>query len=470
MSNNRFRSQNHHLSNAQPVQQQMPYNDYYNKHLYAQANPNAIYSRPMATYGGLNNDNGANNGAYPPRRFFNPHAPVFEPREPRYVQQQQPTAPQYASAYSTYIQQPIGAQLQQQFRNLNQVYAPAQPINLQLQQTPIQHQQQIHNVNKYHNVPMSQTSQPAYGINDHSQMMYGQNDDYQQQQQLGQQNEFQQFPISNELTSSIQNSTNRMAIVEVQIGLEQMSESPQEYELWSTAIKSRVAAGVSKEDAQLIAWLIVEMSYQNGGDNAQYSFARLCRLLDHEIKSFTTQLVIPRIAYFMASGGVETLSVEHLSNFIVFLAELYDKTEVNGVRISRLGQYIIDQISVQLNGDTLNDQIVKSAVQVLKLTGRYIEEDQDPARLNSLFEQLDKLQNCPTLSSAVKNNIRQLKLLREREWGVTKSDDFMNGSSMNGSYNQAAQNEVLYGPDGVPISEEELMFLQESCREVSVSL
>jgi hypothetical protein len=97
--------------------------------------------------------------------------------------------------------------------------------------------------------------------------------------------------------------------------------------LWANAIKSRVASGVSKEDAHLIAWLIVEMSHQ-GGDNAQYSFARLCRLLDSEIKHFTTQFIVPRVAYFMGNG-VESLSAEPLNNFIVFLAELYDKTEVS---------------------------------------------------------------------------------------------------------------------------------------------
>lgn len=108
--------------------------------------------------------------------------------------------------------------------------------------------------------------------------------------------------------------------------MEQLASEPQEYDLWATAIKARMGSGISKDDAHLIAWLLVEMSYQ-GGDNAQYSFARLCRLLDSEVKHFTTQFIVPRVAYFMGNG-VESLTAEHLSNFIVFLAELYDKTEV----------------------------------------------------------------------------------------------------------------------------------------------
>jgi hypothetical protein len=36
-------------------------------------------------------------------------------------------------------------------------------------------------------------------------------------------------------------------------------------------------------------------------------------------------------------------------------------------------------------------------------------------------------QNCTTISSAAKNNIRQLNLLREKQWGVTKNDEFSVG-------------------------------------------
>jgi len=124
---------------------------------------------------------------------------------------------------------------------------------------------------------------------------------------------------------------------------------------------------------------------------------------------------------------------------------------------------MIDNISILLKSDQVNDQIVKSIVHVLKLTGRYIEEDLDPACLNSLFDDMEKLQSCPKISSAAKNNIRQVRLLREREWGISK-EDFMNGS-MNSSYHQNGQQDegVMYGPDGKPLTKEEQMFLEENC-------
>lgn len=70
------------------------------------------------------------------------------------------------------------------------------------------------------------------------------------------------------------------------------------------------------------------------------------------------------------------------------------------MRISYLGKYIIDHILIQLNGEKLDDQIVKNIVQVLKLTGRHLEEDQDFERLNQVFQQLENLQkNCGDISS-----------------------------------------------------------------------
>lgn len=225
---------------------------------------------------------------------------------------------------------------------------------------------------------MSQNSQQLYGMGVQQQQImsaYHNGADYQQevaQTDVGAYgSQFNQFPISHELSESIQNSPNRMAIIEVQVGLEQLVSEPQEFDLWANAIKARVASGISSEDANLIAWLLVEMSYM--GTNAQYSFSRLCKLLDSEIKNFTIQYVIPKIARLIGSNGVADLSPEYLSNFITFLAELYDKTEVNGVRISRIAQYILDQILVQLNGEKLNDAIVKNIVNVMKLIGRHVE-------------------------------------------------------------------------------------------------
>jgi len=373
------------------------------------------------------------------------------------------------------MQQPIGGQQQQihpqQVRSVQQqVYAPQQ---LQQSHSPVQ--QQVHQAAKYQ-LPMSQGSpQTVYGMGSQQQQMmaaYNQNGtDYQQPQSQHQKDtyaqQYAQYPIGSELQNLVESSANRMAIVEVQIGMEQLASEPHEFELWANAIKSRISSGISTDDAPVVAWLLVEIGYQ--GSNAQYSFARLSNMLDADIKNFTTQFVVPRVAYFIGNG-VEALSPDHLSNFIVFLAELYDKTEVNGVRISRLGHYIIEQSSILLNNEAINDRTVKNCVQSLKLVGRHIEEDQDPACLNNLFEQMNKLQTSPNLSSAVKNNIRQLNQLREREWGINRSENYTNGSSNGPFFQNGSGNEgIMYGPDGQPISEEERLFLEESCRSLETS-
>jgi hypothetical protein len=408
------------------------------------------------------------------RQVFNPNAPIFVPS-----QQSRPanltaqlnsyTAPAPYSSYMQPVQQPIRGlpqQVQQSYeQNAHCLYSSPQqgiqqshsPIQQQFQPQPAKYQGMSQSPQPYNYVMPSQPQNAQYMQN------YNGATDFQSPQpEVVYSGQFSQFPISPELVDSIQRSSNQHALIEVMIGLESLVTEPGEYDLWASAIKNRISSGISKEDANLVAWLIVEMSYM--GSNAQYSFAKLCKLLDSEIKQFTIQFVVPRVASFMGNG-VESLSPEHLSNFIVFLAELYDKTEVGGVRIARFGQYILDQISIQLSGAKLNDQIVKSAVQTMKLVGRHIEDDQSPERFKRIFDQMNALQSCPDISSAVKNNIRQLNQLRERNWGIVKNEDFLNGA-MNGSSHQSERNDgVVYGPDGLPLSEEERLFLEESCQE-----
>ncbi|KAI6242754.1 hypothetical protein M3Y99_00182100 [Aphelenchoides fujianensis] len=495
MSDRRFRAAHAtYLNNAQPVQQQfyansMPWNDYYNTQLSSQAG-NGVYARPMASYG-----NGTTAGGFAHR--LNPDAAPFQPGV-RYETHNQPAAPMtaYNAHYSSYYtpqpqaalhaQQAAGYAPQHQMRGYQQsmqAYDPAprsqyQAVHQMYAQTPSQFPMGVQQpaAQQYGQAPKYQQQQMSASQSPHSYMstpqdqqlsVFAQNDVNGMQAVGGDLSPaFSQFPISQELSNAIQNHANKMAIVEVQIGLEQLVTEPHEFELWANAIKGRVGSGLSKDDLETVAWLIVEMSFM--GTNAQYAFARLCRLLDSEVKGFTCTYVIPRIALFM-EHGVDTLEPLQLSNFVVFLGELYDKTENNGVRVSRLGTHMMNQIRVLLSTDDLSDQIVKSVVQVLKLTGRHVEDDQDPVYLNQVFDRLNELmENSRSISESVKHNIRQLNQLREKQWGVTKNDDLLNGAMHGSIYSGTSDRTegVMYGPDGQPLSEEERRFLEESCRDM----
>jgi len=352
--NRRFQQRAPYLNAQQPLQQHvafsnnhMGYNANYSQHVNSNSYSRPAYGNIAAANGTattttanpLNNyvmNTASSNGGF----SLNPNAPVFQPRYAQTPQQQQPSQVNYASPYSSYMNvQPASGR--QQFYNQQ----PTQQASVYEQPSRTHYLQQVYNAPSHTQFSLQQTipqshapkyqqqsmamsqALPAYNMDSHqsaSQAAYDQN---------GQDEAYSQFPISDELTNAIQNSNNRMAITEVQIGLEQLCTDVHEYNLWGNAIKSRVASGLSSEDANLVAWLLVEMSYL--GTGTQYNFSRLCKLLDAEIKGFTTQLVIPRINQFIASG-VEKLSHEHLGNFVLFLGELYDKIEVNGVRVSRL--------------------------------------------------------------------------------------------------------------------------------------
>ncbi|KAI6172126.1 hypothetical protein M3Y98_00938700 [Aphelenchoides besseyi] len=506
MSDRRFfRNTNGTFNNTQPVQQQyysnpsMPYNGYYDAQQLSNQLPNsAVYSRPMAGYG-----NGTMNGSAAAAGFahrLNPDAPAFTPGVRYMTNQETQSAPMsnYSAHYSSYMtgaqpiqnqqsamqaQQHVALVQQQQMRGYPHMQTYESPTRSQYsamhrmfansnsQYGQIGQQPQVQTyadaASKYQqSVPASQ-SPHSYMSQEPQLSLFAQNDGIQSSTNDLSPAQFNQFPISAELSQTIQNNQNRMAIVEIQIGLEQLVTEPHEYELWANAIKGRISSGLTKDDYELVAWLIVEMSYM--GTDAQYSVARLCKLLDSDVKSFTSQYVIPRIAQFM-DNGVANLERDHLCNFVVFLAELYDKTENNGIRVSRLGTYMINLIRILLDCEDLTDQIVKSIVQVLKLTGRHVEDDQDPVYLNQIFGRLNELmENSISISDSVKHNIRQLNQLREKQWGVTKNDDLLNGTMHGSSYNGAQADVVMYGPDGQPLSEEERKFLEDNCRDMETA-
>ncbi|KAI6196884.1 hypothetical protein M3Y94_01160900 [Aphelenchoides besseyi] len=439
MSDRRFfRNTNGTFNNAQPVQQQyysnssMPYNGYYDPQQLSNQISNTVYSRPMAGYG-----NGTMNGSAAAAGFahrLNPDAPAFTPGVRYMTNQETQSAPMsnYSAHYSSYMtgaqpiqnqqsamqtQQHVALVQQQQMRGYPQMQSYESPTRSQFSTV---HQmfsngqygqigQQQPQVQSYGASAASKYQQPVAGSQSpHSYMsqepqlsLFAQNDGLHSSTNDLSPAQFNQFPLSGELSQTIQNNQNRMAIVEIQIGLEQLVTEPHEYDLWANAIKGRVSSGLTKDDYELVAWLIVEMSYMGNGRT----------------------YVIPRIAQFM-DNGVANLERDHLCNFVVFLAELYDKTENNGIRVSRLGTYMINLIRVLLDCEDLTDQIVKSIVQVLKLTGRHVEDDQDPVYLNQIFGRLNELmENSITISDSVKHNIRQLNQLREKQWGVTKNDD-----------------------------------------------
>lgn len=398
-------------------------------------------------------------------RIFNVNAAPFQPGV-RYVPQGQ--QPQVAAAYSPYASyfnhdshsfNPVNQQ-QQRYRTSG----PANYSSYNTVQQPqpnynnYQHQQQQYSnsVNSYYNT----TQTPSMSTIPQPQQ---QPQPSQQPVQASSNTEVSMSPFSQELSVKIQSARNRKAITEVQIGLEQLASDPHEYETWSFAIKSRLSYNFSSQDLEVIAWIIVEMSYLCPG--SQYNFARLCKVIDDINSNFTVSTILPRLAHIVQTS-LSNLTEEQINDLTYFVAECYDKTKFNGVRLSRLGQLLMDLIRVLLDLDPLTDPIIKNIVHCLKIAGRMIEDDHDPAFLNEIFDKLEFVrQNSRTISEAAKNNITQLIKLRERQWGVRH--DLVTSGNTFPTLNESVGSEdnyTQYGPDGQPLTEEERAFLEENCR------
>lgn len=67
-------------------------------------------------------------------------------------------------------------------------------------------------------------------------------------------------------------------------------------------------------------------------NNCQYNFSKLCHYLNNHIRSFATSCLVPELNEFVYQRSNNQygvyLSNQELQNFVLFLAELYDKIEV----------------------------------------------------------------------------------------------------------------------------------------------
>jgi hypothetical protein len=157
------------------------------------------------------------------------------------------------------------------------------------------------------------------------------------------------------------------------------------------------------------------------------------------------------------------LPVDPLRNLTSFVAEVYEKIEVNGYRIVEFAIRLVEQIQRLLRMQPLNDGIVKTVVQVFKLVGRYLEEDQGPEPVDQLITALAEASaNSRDISESAKNQIRQVKQLREKQWGFQKSEPIQSHYTLPPStVSNGFADVMIFGPDGMPLTEEENAFLEE---------
>lgn len=216
--------------------------------------------------------------------------------------------------------------------------------------------------------------------------------------------------------------------------------------------------------------------------NFRYTAARLCNHLYHSLN-----LPFGSFKYFLLQRCqqehkrnkelvVASDGGNYLRGFTIFLGELFSQIEVIVGDVKEklwiFGKAVAELLDVLLSYPSEDN--LKCVCQVLKFTGATLEDHERHVSGGHEAPEMDKIINSIkelTANFDIRSNISSLLLsivdLRASDWGrITPSPAVYNDSVVaeNNMYGV-----VYYGPDGQPVSSEEVAFLQNTCSNSSYS-
>ncbi|VDN84253.1 unnamed protein product [Brugia pahangi] len=179
---------------------------------------------------------------------------------------------------------------------------------------------------------------------------------------------------------------------EIQVGLEQLILEPGEFETWSNAIRERTTNPSFKIDALKIAVeMIIQLAaFTSSSQTVQYNLAKLCSFLCRDLQTFQDDMIASLLSFHEEQRS--NLSDQQRKNLLLFFAEIYDKLESKkSSQMQAFENALLDQIKEVLVADRLDDSKVKVVVEVLKLTGRYLDIDEGTSKINEILTQLNAI-------------------------------------------------------------------------------
>ncbi|VDK81756.1 unnamed protein product [Litomosoides sigmodontis] len=179
---------------------------------------------------------------------------------------------------------------------------------------------------------------------------------------------------------------------EIQVGLEQLILEPGEFETWSNAIRERTANPSFKIDALKIAVeMIIQLAaFTSSSQTVQYNLAKLCSFLCHDLHTFQDDMIASLLSFHDEQRSY--LSDQQRKNLLLFFAEIYEKLESKKSSLMQAFENaLLEQIKEVLVADRLDDSKVKVVVEVLKLTGRYLDTDEGTSKINEILTQLNAI-------------------------------------------------------------------------------
>uniref|UniRef100_A0A0R3RRP3 MIF4G domain-containing protein n=1 Tax=Elaeophora elaphi TaxID=1147741 RepID=A0A0R3RRP3_9BILA len=263
---------------------------------------------------------------------------------------------------------------------------------------------------------------------------------------------------------------------EIQVGLEQLILEPGEFETWSNAIRERTTNPSFKIDALKIAVeMIIQLAaFTSSSQTVQYNLAKLCSFLCRDLHTFQDDMIASLLCFHEEQRS--NLSDQQRKNLLLFFAEIYEKLESKkSSQMQAFENALLEQIKEVLVADRLDDSKVKVVVEVLKLTGRYLDTHEGTSKINEILTQLNAIAKAhPAISDSVKERILSLNTWRENKWDVR---NFRSNKEEKPATDQgrkendqglipSCSSSFIIGPDGQPLTEEERAFLEESFRKL----
>lgn len=210
--------------------------------------------------------------------------------------------------------------------------------------------------------------------------------------------------------------------------------------------------------------------------NFRYNGARLCKYLDNNLKvsfnnvGFRSNL-FRRLEqdYKLKDSYVQDPDqVERLRGFTMFMGELFVHFEIMMDRLSHkvtlLGEIVPLLLETLLKHPTSEN--IKCVCQMLKFTGAALEDHERLVSASAkTMDKLFSLMKSLTLGEAVDRRSKEMLInvieLRASDWGRVPSSPVVRDEAA-GEPDAFGTQPILYGPDGNPISSEEVLFLESN--------
>lgn len=259
-----------------------------------------------------------------------------------------------------------------------------------------------------------------------------------------------------------------LPVMQLRTFLSEINMCPGKFERKIRPLTDTLNSSVDDDDTmRAVVNVIFDESIRQA--NLRYSGARLCKSLCSGMDPSSNHLSFKEILVKRCEqefkrqknlaqaedGGV------YLRGFAMFMAELFSQLDGTPQKISLLGDSLPTLIKTLISCSSSDN--LKCACQILKLVGAYVEDNERnnsnaAPEMDGIINSLKNLANDPDHPRNIRDIISSVTNLRESDWGRSGHTESSTGYETPPT--SSVDEPVMYGPDGKPMTPEELMFLQ----------